>query len=83
MLKLPDWPPDGATYVNLAARWRHLNELQIQPHCHILPRIALLTLGVSIELVFSSARVTAVKCQLGVSVSQSLNQLVSVRHLDP
>ena len=65
-----------ALVANMATRWRHLHRLQIWPpdgatciSCiATLPWIALLALSVSIELVSSSARVTSVKFQQGVSV---------------
>ena len=64
---------------NLVTRWQHLHLFKIWSldgatcisyNCiATLPWIVLLTLSVSIELVSSSARVTSVKFQKGVSVS--------------
>ena len=65
---------------HLVIRWRHLHCLQSWPPGCVtciatLPWIALLALSVSIELVSSSARVTSVKSQQGVSLTD--------RHPDP
>ena len=60
---------------NLVIRWRHLHLIQIWSPggatcIATLPWIALLALSASIELVSSSARVTSVKSQKGLLLSE-------------
>ena len=70
--ELQIWPTDGAAWIGSTSGH------QMPPFTApgwvrciaTLPGIARLTLSVGIELVSSSARVTSVKSQQGVSVSQ-------------
>ena len=64
-----------ALIANLTTRWRYLHQMQILPPdgatcIATLPRIALLTSSVGIELISSSARVTSVKSAKGLRLSQ-------------
>ena len=75
----------------LAIRWRHLAWLQIWPPGNVtciatLPGIALLALSVSIEFVFSSARVTSVMFAQGIlsySVRDKQTHRSDQGHLGP
>ena len=74
----------GHQVQNLVIRWRHLHWFQCCPPGWVtciatLPGIALLTLSVGIDLVSSSARVTSVKSQQGVSLSDGQTDIRTQR----